>query len=157
MPKVRPPERALSPQEKLRVVQEDEGKAVNTEAEFNQIIADAAKKNIPVVVKIGSMSCLPCKNMAPMLKAAEEQLKDNAVVVRILTEKTPQLASQFGADNGVPITKVIAPIVSGPNLPLKILELKSKSGYMGSDQGAREFAQFLNDGLSEFERIRAKK
>ena len=49
--------------------------------------------------------------MAPYLKQAESDLKDKAVVVRVLYENTPELAQQLGADQGVPIT-ILARAVS---------------------------------------------
>ncbi len=133
-------------QEKARIVKEDEDKAVKTEEEYNAALRDAAAKGLPVIVKIGSTSCGPCKNMAPSLKQAEEDLKGKAVIVRVLYENTEELARKLGADSGVPIT-IVAGVVSQGN-GQALVPFKTKQGFTDKPD---ELRSFVNEGLPLFD------
>jgi thiol-disulfide isomerase/thioredoxin len=133
-------------QEKQRIIKEDEDKAVKSEEEYNAALREAADKGLPVIVKIGSTSCGPCKKMAPSLKQAEEELKGKAVVIRVLYENTEELASKLGADSGVPITIVAG--VSQRNGQTALVPFKTKQGFNDKPD---ELRSFLNEGLPLFD------
>ncbi len=132
--------------ERAKIIEEDENKAVKTEQEFNAALMTAFDKGLPVVLKIGSTECIPCKKMAPYLKQAESDLKDKAVVVRVLLENTPELAKQLGADQGVPIT-IIAGVVPTGRGQVTLVPLQSKSGFGDKPD---ELKTFINEGLPVF-------
>jgi thiol-disulfide isomerase/thioredoxin len=129
--------------ERAKIIQEDEKKAVKTEQEFNAALLDAEDKGLFVVVKIGSTECIPCKKMAPYLKQAESDLKDKAVIVRVLVENTPELAQRLGADQGVPIT-IVAGVVSTGRGQTTLVPLKTQFGFKDTPN---ELKTFINEGL----------
>ncbi|NEP48448.1 MAG: thioredoxin [Moorea sp. SIO3C2] len=51
--------------------------------------------DVPVLVDFYATWCGPCQMMAPILEQVNAELKDRLQVVKIDTEKYPQLASQY--------------------------------------------------------------
>ncbi|NEO92401.1 MAG: thioredoxin [Moorea sp. SIO3G5] len=51
--------------------------------------------DVPVLVDFYATWCGPCQMMAPILEQVKAELKDRLQVVKIDTEKYPQLASQY--------------------------------------------------------------
>ncbi|NEQ09225.1 MAG: thioredoxin [Moorea sp. SIO4E2] len=51
--------------------------------------------DVPVLVDFYATWCGPCQMMAPILEQVNAELKDRLKVVKIDTEKYPQLASQY--------------------------------------------------------------
>lgn len=54
--------------------------------------------DVPVLVDFYAIWCGPCQMMAPILEQVNAELKDRLQVVKIDTDKYPQLASQYGIE-----------------------------------------------------------
>jgi thioredoxin len=54
-----------------------------------------ANSDVPVLVDFYATWCGPCQMMAPILEQVNAQLKGRLQVVKIDTDKYPQLASQY--------------------------------------------------------------
>ncbi|HHP7243322.1 MAG TPA: thioredoxin [Elainellaceae cyanobacterium] len=59
---------------------------------FQELLNGAER---PVLVDFYAMWCGPCQMMAPILEQVNSQMKDRLQVVKIDTEKYPQLSSQY--------------------------------------------------------------
>lgn len=62
-------------------------------ASFEDLLTNAGK---PVLVDFYATWCGPCQMMAPVLEQVGSQMGDRLQVVKIDTDKYPQLASQYG-------------------------------------------------------------
>ena len=65
-----------------------------TKQQFNSFEELIAQSDLPVLVDFYAEWCGPCQMMAPILEQVNNQLKDRLRVVKINTDKYPQLASQ---------------------------------------------------------------
>ncbi|NEQ81277.1 MAG: thioredoxin [Moorea sp. SIO2I5] len=54
--------------------------------------------DVPVLVDFYAIWCGPCQMMTPILEQVNAELKDRLKVVKIDTDKYPQLASQYGIE-----------------------------------------------------------
>lgn len=70
---------------------------------FDRIIA-ASK--VPVLVDFWAPWCGPCRMAAPEVEKAAKALQGEAVVVKVNTEESPQLAARYGV-RGIPMFAVI--------------------------------------------------
>lgn len=59
---------------------------------FHELLAGS---DVPVLVDFYATWCGPCQMMAPVLENVNTQLKGRLQVVKIDTDKYPQLASQY--------------------------------------------------------------
>lgn len=59
---------------------------------FQELLSDS---DVPVLVDFYATWCGPCQMMAPILEQVNKQLKDRLQVVKIDTDKYPELASQY--------------------------------------------------------------
>ena len=59
---------------------------------FQELLAES---DVPVLVDFYADWCGPCQMMAPILEQVGAQLKPSLKVVKINTERYPQLASQY--------------------------------------------------------------
>ncbi|MGJ3251234.1 MAG: thioredoxin [Elainellaceae cyanobacterium] len=59
---------------------------------FQELLSGAER---PVLVDFYAMWCGPCQMMSPILEQVNSQMKDKLQVVKIDTEKYPQLSSQY--------------------------------------------------------------
>jgi thioredoxin len=62
---------------------------------FNSFEEMLAGSDVPVLVDFYADWCGPCQMMAPILEQVNAQLKPKLRVVKIDTDKYPQLASQY--------------------------------------------------------------
>lgn len=60
---------------------------------FDELLAGS---ELPVLVDFYATWCGPCQMMGPVLKQVSSELKTKLQVVKIDTDKYPQLASQYG-------------------------------------------------------------
>ncbi|MBW4664273.1 MAG: thioredoxin [Chroococcus sp. CMT-3BRIN-NPC107] len=65
-----------------------------TKQQFNSFEELIAQSDLPLLVDFYAEWCGPCQMMAPILEQVNNQLKDRLRVVKINTDKYPQLASQ---------------------------------------------------------------
>lgn len=65
-----------------------------TKQQFNSFEELIAQSDLPVLVDFYADWCGPCQMMSPILEQVNNQLKDRLRVVKINTDKYPQLASQ---------------------------------------------------------------
>lgn len=79
---------------------------------FNELISGS---EVPVLVDFYATWCGPCQMMAPILDRVNAQLKGRLQVVKIDTDKYPQLATQYQIQalptlvlfkNGQPIDRI---------------------------------------------------
>ena len=62
---------------------------------FNNFDELLAGSDLPVLVDFYATWCGPCKMMTPILEQVNEQMKDKLRIVKIDTDKYPQLASKY--------------------------------------------------------------
>ncbi len=62
---------------------------------FNSFDELLAGSDLPVLVDFYATWCGPCKMMTPILEQVNEQMKDRLRIVKIDTDKYPQLASRY--------------------------------------------------------------
>ena len=65
-----------------------------TKQQFKSFEELITQSDLPVLVDFYADWCGPCQMMAPILEQVNNKLKDRLRVVKINTEKYPQLASQ---------------------------------------------------------------
>lgn len=66
-----------------------------TKQQFNSFQELLSGSDLPVLVDFYATWCGPCQMMAPILEQVNAQLKQQLRVVKIDTDKYPQLASQY--------------------------------------------------------------
>ncbi|NEQ40279.1 MAG: thioredoxin [Okeania sp. SIO3I5] len=82
---------------------------------FNNFDELLAGSDLPVLVDFYATWCGPCQTMAPILEQVNQQMKDKLRIVKIDTDKYPQLASRYHIKafptlvlfkNGQPVDKI---------------------------------------------------
>ena len=66
-----------------------------TKQQFNNFAEMISGADVPVLVDFYAAWCGPCQMMAPILEQVNERLKSKIRIVKIDTDKYPQLASQY--------------------------------------------------------------
>ena len=64
--------------------------------QFNSFDELLANSKMPVLVDFYATWCGPCQMMAPILEQVNQKMKDRLRIVKIDTDKYPQLASKYG-------------------------------------------------------------
>jgi thioredoxin 1 len=86
---------------------------IANDATFDKIIGDA---QVPVLVDFGANWCPPCRAMDPVVEQLAEELKGQALVVKVDVDENPATSAKFGVrnlptfivfDNKKPVTKII--------------------------------------------------
>ena len=82
---------------------------------FNNFDELLTVSDLPVLVDFYATWCGPCKMMAPILEQVNEQIKGKLRIVKIDTDRYPQLASRYNIEalptlvlfkNGEPVDKI---------------------------------------------------
>ncbi|ARV60833.1 thioredoxin [Nostocales cyanobacterium HT-58-2] len=68
---------------------------MTTKKQFNSFEEMLSGSDVPVLVDFYAEWCGPCHMMSPILEQVNNQLQGRIRVVKIDTEKYPQLASQY--------------------------------------------------------------
>ncbi len=68
---------------------------MSTKKQFNSFEEMLSGSDVPVLVDFYADWCGPCQMMAPILEQVNAQLQGQIRIVKIDTEKYPQLASQY--------------------------------------------------------------
>jgi len=63
------------------------------DADFERVVA---RTELPVVVDFWAPWCGPCRMMAPAFEQAARSLKGQALLVKVNSDDSPQLAARFG-------------------------------------------------------------
>ena len=82
---------------------------------FNNFDELLTVSDLPVLVDFYATWCGPCKMMAPILEQVNQQIKGKLRIVKIDTDRYPQLASRYSIEalptlvlfkNGEPVDKI---------------------------------------------------
>lgn len=99
-------------------------------------VDEIAAAGVPAVIDFGSDSCIPCKQMAPVLKKSNEEMRGRAVV------KFVDVWEHADAANGFPVQVI----------PTQVLMLPGGGPYMPSqsliDSTGLQFSQY-EDGSGQ--------
>ncbi len=66
-----------------------------SELDFEQAVIETSKTK-PVLVDFYATWCPPCKMLAPVIERIATELGDKLEVVKVNTDESPNLATQFG-------------------------------------------------------------
>lgn len=98
------------------------GLNATTEIDFSEL----AEYGLPVIVDYGADSCIPCKQMAPVLKTLNAEMKDKAFI------KFVDVWEYGSAANNVPIQLI----------PTQVFFNADGTPYMPSDSLKKEIGSF---------------
>ncbi|NJL83389.1 MAG: thioredoxin fold domain-containing protein [Chloroflexaceae bacterium] len=91
----------------------------------------AVNAKLPKLLDLGAKKCVPCKMMAPILEQVNARLQGRLQVVKIDTDKYPQLASQYQIEalptlvlfkNGQPVERIEG-VMQAPQLIAQLEKL----------------------------------
>lgn len=58
-------------------------------------LEELRKSNLPIIIDFGADSCIPCKEMTPILQALNEEFQSEAIVQFVDVWKNPEVATGF--------------------------------------------------------------
>ena len=100
---------------------------------FNNFDELLAGSDLPVLVDFYATWCGPCKMMTPILEEVNQQIKDKLRIVKIDTDKYPQLASRYHIEslptlvlfkNGQPVDRIEG-VIQSPQLVERLNKMTS--------------------------------
>lgn len=68
---------------------------MTTKKKFNSFDEMVSESDVPVLVDFYATWCGPCRVMAQILEQVNDQMNERLRIVKIDTEKYPQIASQY--------------------------------------------------------------
>lgn len=80
------------------------------------------KNNLPIIIDFGADSCIPCKEMAPVLKKLNEEMQGKAVIQFVDVWKNPDATKDFPVQ--VIPTQVFYHADGSPYVPSEELEIE---------------------------------
>lgn len=91
--------------------------------EITSVDVDAMSKyNLPIIIDFGADSCVPCKEMAPVLKALNAEMQNKAIIKFVDVWKNPDAMGDFPIQvipTQVFINADGSPYVPGDNLGIQ--------------------------------------
>ena len=100
---------------------------------FNNFDELLAGSDLHVLVDFYATWCGPCKMMTPILEQVNQQIKDKLRIVKIDTDKYPQLASRYHIEslptlvlfkNGQPVDRIEG-VIQSPQLVERLNKMTS--------------------------------
>ncbi|MCL2929142.1 MAG: thioredoxin [Trichodesmium sp. St16_bin4-tuft] len=100
---------------------------------FNNFDELLTGSDLPVLVDFYATWCGPCKMMTPILEQVNQQIKDKLRIVKIDTDKYPQLASRYHIEslptlvlfkNGQPVDRIEG-VIQSPQLVERLNKMTS--------------------------------
>jgi thioredoxin 1 len=88
---------------------------------------------LPIIIDFGADSCIPCKEMAPVLEKLNEELRGKAIIRFVDVWKYPEL------EQGFPISVI----------PTQVLFNKDGKPYLPSDENAAGMLQYTSKETKE--------
>lgn len=120
--------------------------------DFNKDIIDRSK-SIPVLVDFWAEWCAPCRILGPVLERLAEKYKNRFILVKVNTDKNPEIAARYGI-RGIPNVKLfvdgtVSDEFTGA-LPEQAVEQWLKKALPGKNAREIEKArELLNNGEDE--------
>ncbi len=111
---------------------------IANDSTFDKIIANAT---VPVLVDFGANWCPPCRAMDPVVEQLADELKEQALIVKIDVDENPATTAKFGVRNlptfiifnqNQPGTKIIG---AAPKMELEKRLLLASAKKMQSNAG----------------------
>lgn len=129
-------------------IAEKSGSDVTIELEATSIDLEALKEyNLPIIIDFGADSCIPCKEMAPVLKTLNAEMQGKAIINFVDVWKYPEVAQDFPIQ--VIPTQVLFNADGTPYVPSKDLGI-SFDMYSLQESGEHAFTVHQG-GLTEEE------
>jgi len=127
----------------------------NTSNEETNLIIDEVnmdeltKSGLPIIIDFGSDSCMPCKEMAPVLEKMNKEMKGRALIHFVDVWKNENAADGFPVE--VIPTQVIFDSKGNPFMPSNELANKIEFSYYSLDDTKEHNFTIHKGGLTEEE------
>jgi len=127
-------------------IDEQTGNIADFVLEATSIDLDALKEyNLPIIIDFGADSCIPCKEMAPVLKTLNVDMQGKAIIKFVDVWKNGDAANDFPIQ--VIPTQVLINADGTPYVPSNDIEIKFDM-YSSKDTGEHVFTVHQG-GLTE--------
>lgn len=90
-----------------------------TKETFNELISEAG---VPILIDFYASWCGPCKMIAPILHNIKEKYKDKVKIVKVDTEKYPDITALFDVRNLPTLVLIYDGVVVNKTIGFKRLE-----------------------------------